>query len=104
MLHRVVFPSASVHVAYKYNMKEYSHLDCLYQFLAVAVESGGNTGPLLKTFLKHLSRRLRMSTGEPKSHDYLIQRISMAIQVGNTVSVLGSLPISIASLLGMLIS
>ena len=75
-------------------VKKYSHLDCLYQFQAVAVESGGTIGPLSKSFLRHLGRRLRMSTGEPKSHDFLIQRISMAIQVGNAVSVLGSLPIS----------
>ena len=75
-------------------VKKYSHLDRLYQFQAVAVESGGTIGPLSKTFLRHLGRRLRMSTGEPKSQNFLIQRISMAIQVGNAVSVLGSLPIS----------
>ena len=75
-------------------VKKYSHLDRLYQFQAVAVESGGTIGPLSKTFLRHLGRRLRMSTWEPKSHDFLIQWISMAIQVGNAVSVLVSLPIS----------
>ena len=48
-------------------VKKYSHLDRLYQFQAVAVESGGTIGPLSKTFLRHLGRRLRMSTGEPKS-------------------------------------
>ena len=75
-------------------VKKYSHLNRLYQFQAVAVESGGTIGPLSKIFLRHLGRRLRMSTGEPKLYDYLIQRISMVIQVGNAVSVLGSLPIS----------
>ena len=53
-------------------VKKYSHLDRLYQFQAVAVESGGTIDPLSKTFLRPLGRRLRMSTGEPKSHDFLI--------------------------------
>ena len=35
-------------------VKKYSHLDRLYQFQAVAVESGGTIGPLSKTFLRHL--------------------------------------------------
>ena len=33
-----------------------------------------------------------MATGEPKSYTYLLQRLSVAIQVGNAASVTGTLP------------
>ena len=45
-----------------------------------------------KSFLLDLGRRLRQHTGEPRSTSYLIQRISMAIQKGNAVAMMGSLP------------
>ena len=49
-------------------------------------------GPEAKSFLLDLGRRLRQHTGEPRSTSYLIQRISMAIQKGNAVAMMGSLP------------
>ena len=43
----------------------------------------------LLAFLKELGRRIRGET-EPKSTEYLVQRLSVAVQRGNCVAVLGS--------------
>ena len=56
------------------------------------METTGTFGPDSLSFLKELGRRLRMATGEPQSGSFLIQRLSVAIQTGNSASVLGSLP------------
>lgn len=42
-------------------------------------------------FLKDLGRRLTRVTGEQKSTAYLLQRLSVAVQRGNTASVLGTM-------------
>ena len=42
-------------------------------------------------FLKDLGHRLARVTGEEKSTTYLLQRLSVAVQWGNTASVLGTI-------------
>ena len=76
------------------NLK-YDHLDSVYQFQPIAVETCGTVGPDSHIFLKELGRRLRMATGEPKSYAFLLQRLSVAIQTGNAASVMGSIPVSL---------
>ena len=71
---------------------KYSHLDRVYNFQPFALETCGSTGPSSEAFLKDLGTRLRMATGELKSYTYLLQRLSVAIQVGNAASVMGMLP------------
>ena len=71
---------------------KYAHLDHAYRFQPVAFETCGTIGPESLPFLKELGRWLRSATGEPNSYIYLIQRLSVAIQVGNSISVLGTLP------------
>jgi len=46
---------------------------------------------LSRAFLRELGHRIATKTGEPKSTDYLLQRISVAVQKGNSASVLGGL-------------
>ena len=71
---------------------KYSHLDRVYNFQPIAFETCGSMGPSSEAFLRDLGRRLRMATGEPKSYTHLLQRLSVAIQVGNAASVMGTLP------------
>ena len=71
------------------------HLNSVYQFQPIAVETCGTVGPDSHLFLKELGRRLRMATGEPKSYAFLLQRLSVAIQTGNATSVMGSIPVSL---------
>ena len=42
------------------------------------------------TFLKELGIRIASLTGEERSHFYLIQRVSVAIQRGNGASIMGT--------------
>ena len=56
--------------------KTYSYL-C---FVPVGVETSDVFGPQAASFFKDLGRRLRNVSGDPLSHTYLIQRISVAIQ------------------------
>ena len=78
--------------------RKYVHLDRAYMLQPVAFETCGTTGPESLPFLQELGRRLRRANGEPNSYSYLLQRLSVAIQVGNCVSVLESLPCDSQSL------
>ena len=40
--------------------------------------------------VKELGRRIRVDLGEAKSTEYLLQRLSVAVQWGNSVLVIGS--------------
>ena len=42
-------------------------------------------------FTRDLGRRLCKATGEPRSREFLLQRISVAVQRGHTVAVLGAM-------------
>ena len=72
--------------------KKYTHLDRAYQFQTTTVETCGAVGPDSRCFLCDLGRRLKSASGELNSFAYLLQRISLAIQIGNLFSVLGWLP------------
>ena len=78
--------------AEKEKSKKYAHLDQCYHFQPIAFETCGAFGPETSCFLRDLGRRLKAATGEPNSFTYLLQCLSVAIQVGNATSVLGSLP------------
>ena len=74
------------------SLKEEKYIDLLHShdFAPVAVETSGVLGPRSLSFVKELGRRLRCQTGEVKSSTYLIQRLSMAVQRGNAISILGT--------------
>ena len=71
-------------------MSKYCHLDACYQFVPVAVETCGTFGPQAGEFFREPGRRMRRATLEPNAYQYLVQRISVAVQRGNAASVLGS--------------
>ena len=66
-------------------------MESSHHFVPVAVETLGVFGSEARTLLRDLGRRLKDSTLEPRSHHYLLQRISVAVQRGNTAAILGSL-------------
>ena len=61
-----------------------------YSFTPVAIESLGAMGKRSLTFVKELGHRVRQCSGEVKARAYLLQRLSVAVQRGNAVSVLGT--------------
>ena len=73
----------------------YAHLGPSHSFTPVAVETSGVVGPQSLAFLKDLGRRMRQVTGKERSLSYLLQRVSVAVQRGNTTSVLGTTGLAI---------
>ena len=61
------------------------------QFTPVAIETLGAIGPRSMLFLRDLGRRIALESGEPRSTDYLLQRLSVAVQRGNAASVRGGM-------------
>ena len=82
---------AVVEKSEQHKISKYSHLDSTYMFIPVAVETSGALGSQSLKFIEDLGRRLKTATDEANSKQYLLQRISVAIQKGNTASVLGTL-------------
>jgi len=62
-----------------------------FHFTPVAFETMGSVGDATMAFLDSLGAKIRKETGDIRSSNFLNQRISIAIQQGNTISVLGSL-------------
>ena len=55
--------------------KKHAHLDWVYQFQPIAMETCGSVGLESMCFLRELGRRLKSATGEPFSFAYLLQRL-----------------------------
>ena len=69
---------------------KYAHLESSHIFIPIAVETLGALGPQAQSFFKEVARRVKSVTNEPRSHEFLIQRVAVAIQRGNAASVLGA--------------
>ena len=69
---------------------KYSHLDSSHFFVPVVVETLGVMGPEAGHFFRDLGRRIAAATSDPLSHQYLIQRVAVAVQRGNAAAVLGT--------------
>ena len=87
----VTEPGAVAAHAENIKVSKYSHLDSSYLFVPMAVETCGAFGPNAQDFLRDLGRRVKTATLEDNAYQYLVQRISVAVQRGNAASVLGSL-------------
>ena len=70
--------------------EKYRGLPASHSFTPIAIETMGAIGPRSMAFLKDLGRRIAMESGEPRSKDFLLQRLSVAVQRGNCVSVRGA--------------
>ena len=64
---------------------QYSHLGASHFFAPVSIETTGAFGTETLLFIKQISHRLRMRTGEVLSRQFLIQRLSVAVQRGNAM-------------------
>ena len=69
---------------------KYSSLGDGYSSTPIAIETFGTMGKSSLSFLKELGHRVRWCTGEAKVKAFLLQRLSVAVQRENAVSVLGS--------------
>ena len=60
----------------------------------VGFETLDSWGPVARTFLSNIGRRIEQATGRERSSEFLRQRISMEIQRGNAASVMGTAEVS----------
>ena len=58
----------------------------------MAVETLGSWGQDSLKFLEDLGSRIATSTGDKRSTSYLFQRLGIAIQRGNVISIKATLP------------
>ena len=73
-------------------LQKYALLGNSYHFVPIAIETSGVFGPEALSFLRELGRRIKAETGEPRSLQFLLQRIAVAVQRGNMAAVLGTSP------------
>ena len=70
--------------------QKYSNLTSSHYFVLLAVELLAVSGKEDRSFLKQLGQQVKSSSGDPIAHQYLVQRISVAVQRGNAAAVPGS--------------
>ena len=62
----------------------------MYLFAPVVIETLGVFGKQTLSFLKDFACRVHKVSGEVQPFTYLLQRLAVAVQRGNAVSVLGT--------------
>lgn len=73
----------------KVKQKKYEELSQQFIFVPFSVETFGPWGSESKRLMKEISLKIK----NKNAHSYLIQKISLAIQRGNSASVLSTLPV-----------
>ena len=69
---------------------QYSHLEVSHFFAPVYVETSGAMGRDTLRLLREIAQRIVTRSGEPNAYQRLIQRISVAVPRGNTISIMGT--------------
>ena len=73
-------------------MEKYQSMTGTYHFIPIGFETFGAIGPTADKFFGTLGKLIMIKTEQLSSLEFLKQRISLAIQRGNSASVLGTLP------------
>jgi hypothetical protein len=71
---------------------KYNELSSTFIFQPIAVETLGSWSTSGLRFIKGLGEKVSVQTGEKKATSYLLQSISIAIQRGNAVSIMATVP------------
>ncbi len=74
--------------AEKAKTQKYALLGSSHHFVPVAIKTSGVFGPDVIAFIKELGHRIRAETGEPRSLQFLMQGIAVAVQRGNELSLM----------------
>ena len=88
----VVSPGSVANDAEDRKTEKYLSLAPLYNFKPIAVETLGALGECATDFFQNLGQRISVATGEPRSSQFLFQRLSVAVQRGNAACVVGTVP------------
>ena len=68
---------------------KYQDIKISHHLVPIAIETSGVMGAKARSFLFKLGRRIKEETGERNAYFYLFHRISVALQRGNEVPVVG---------------
>ena len=71
---------------------KYKDLMTDYHFVPIGIETYGAWGYEGHKIIKEIGKKMMEATGEKRSTFFLTQRISTAIQRGNTACILGTVP------------
>ena len=71
-------------------MAKYPDLVRKYRFEPVAVETSGVFGSSTRTIIKEIGRKISEKTRDIREHSWLKQRLSIAIQRGNALTIMAS--------------
>ena len=82
--------AAAAESAEQLKRTKYSDLCAIFEFVPVAVETLGVWGRSAWEFTGLLGKRIAAATKDPRSTSFLRQRISIAVQRGNGLAVLGT--------------
>jgi hypothetical protein len=83
-------PGVVANEAEEKKRSKYACLSTAFHFVPIAVETMGSLGDDADNFVHDLGRRIMTLTGERRATEFLLQRLSVAIQRGNAASVLGT--------------
>ena len=86
----VLSPGAVANDAESRKALKYRSLSATYTFTPVAVETLGPLGDEASNFFLNIGHRIAAVTNEPRSYQFLMQRLNVAIQRGNAACVLGT--------------
>ena len=75
--------------------EKYFSLGPNYHFVPFGVETLGSWGDDVKDLPAQIGKRIAERTGEPRSLEFLRQRMGIEIKRGNAISVAGTLPQSV---------
>ena len=70
--------------------EKYAHLAHQFDFYLIGFETFASWGPSAMDILDQIGKRIKEHTGDLRAMDLLRQKISIDIQRGNAVSVLGT--------------
>ena len=72
-------------------MTKYAALSATHLFIPLALETLGSWGEQAKNFIAELGKRVTAIAGDVRETNFLRQRLSIAIQRGNAISIRGTL-------------
>ena len=78
---------AAINKCAKYRTLENSHI-----FFPVSIETGGSWNESAIELAQEIGKRITVITEDSRETSFLFQRLSLALQRGNVVSVLGKFP------------
>ena len=85
-------PGAAANIRETKKTLKYNNLSNDYYFVPIGIETFGAWGPEGLKLVKMIGRKIMEATGEKRASAFLFQRISTAIQRGNSSCVLGTVP------------